>query len=91
MNASACIGQLMALSTLAAGRQGTVHALIGGHEFGSRVANLGFTPGADLKVLQNRGHGPVLISLRGTLVALGRAEAAKVLVREVGDGEQLPQ
>jgi len=83
MNASACIGQLMALSTLAAGRQGTVHALIGGHEFGSRVANLGFTPGAALKVLQNRGHGPVLISLRGTLVALGRAEAAKVLVREV--------
>jgi Fe2+ transport system protein FeoA len=68
-----------------------VHSLVGGHEFCSRVANLGFTPGAPLKVLQNRGHGPVLVSLRGTLVALGRAEAAKVVVREVGDGEQLSQ
>jgi Fe2+ transport system protein FeoA len=89
MNASACVGQLVALSTLAAGRQGTVHSLVGGHEFGSRVANLGFTPGTPLKVLQNRGRGPVLISLRGTMVALGRAEAAKVVVREAGDDERL--
>jgi ferrous iron transport protein A len=83
------VGQLMGLSTLSAGRQGVVQSLDGGHEFRSRVANLGFTPGASLKVLQNRGHGPVLVSLRGTMVALGRAEAAKVLVREVGDDERL--
>ena len=87
MDSSACVGQLIELSMLPAGRQGTVRSLAGGHEFCSRVANLGFTPGAPLKVLQNRGHGPVLVSLRGTLVALGRAEAAKIVVREAGDDE----
>ena len=91
MTSSDCIAQRMALSTLPAGRQGVVHSLCGSHEFCSRVANLGFTPGTPLRVLQNRGHGPVLISLRGTMVALGRAEAAKVVVREVGDDQQLSQ
>jgi ferrous iron transport protein A len=91
MNSSACTGLFVELSRLAAGRQGTVRSLVGGHEFCSRVANLGFTPGAPLKMLQNRGHGPILVSLRGTLVALGRAEAAKIVVRETGDDEQLSQ
>jgi ferrous iron transport protein A len=79
----------MELSMLSAGRQGIVHALTGGRDFGSRVANLGFTPGAPLKVLQNRGTGPVLVSLRGTMVALGRGEAAQVLVKEIEDDERL--
>jgi ferrous iron transport protein A len=88
MTSSICAGRLMELSTLSAGRQGVVHSLSGGHEFCSRVANLGFTPGAPLKVLQNRGHGPILVSVRGTMVALGRGEAAKVMVNEVGDDER---
>ncbi len=71
---------LQALSALPAGRQVVVDSLEGGHEFRSRLANLGFTAGARLKIVQNYGHGPMLVSLRGTLVALGRAEAAQVLV-----------
>jgi ferrous iron transport protein A len=64
------------------GGEGVVHSLYGGHEFRSRVANLGFTPGAPLKILQNAGHGPVLVSVRGTLVALGRSEATKIMVQD---------
>jgi Fe2+ transport system protein FeoA len=41
---------------------------------------LGFTAGAAIKVMQNYGHGPILVSVRGTLVALGRREAERVLV-----------
>jgi ferrous iron transport protein A len=89
MTSSICAEQLLDLSTLSAGKQGIVYSLSGGHEFCSRVANLGFTPGAPLKILQNRGHGPVLVSVRGTMVALGRGEAARVLVREVVDDERL--
>ncbi len=81
MKSSEPIVRLMALSALPAGGEGIVHSLHGGHEFGSRVANLGFTPGAPLKVLQNRGHGPLLVTVRGTLVALGRPEAARVTVQ----------
>lgn len=70
-----------ALSALPTGARGVIHSLSGGHSFGSRVANLGFTVGAAVSVRQNYGHGPMIVALRGTLVALGRAEAAKVLVR----------
>ncbi len=68
------------LSALPAGQRGIVYSLQGGHEFCSRVANLGFTMGAEVVIRQNYGHGPVLVALRGTLVALGRREASHVLV-----------
>jgi ferrous iron transport protein A len=68
------------LSALPAGRQGFVRSLQGGHDFCSRLANLGFTGGASITVVQNYGRGPMLISLRGVLVALGRVEASRVLV-----------
>jgi ferrous iron transport protein A len=69
------------LSVVPAGRRGQVHALAGGHEFRSRAANLGFTAGAQVLVKQNFGHGPMLVLVRGALIALGRAEAANVLVQ----------
>ena len=68
------------LSDLPAGKQGFVHSLQGGRDFCSRLANLGFTAGALITVVQNYGRGPMLVSLRGALVALGRTEAAQVRV-----------
>jgi Fe2+ transport system protein FeoA len=72
--------RVTALSNLPTGEHGQVHSLHGGHLFCSRAANLGFTAGTDLKVVQNYGRGPMLVALRGTLVALGRNEAARVMV-----------
>lgn len=57
-----------------------MEALEGGHDFCARVANLGFTTGAQIQMVQNYGHGPVLVSVRGTLVALGRVEAERVCI-----------
>ncbi len=71
---------LTALSTMAVGKEAIVQRLAGGQSFRSRAANLGFTAGALLTIVQNFGHGPMLVSVRGTLVALGRAEAAQVMV-----------
>lgn len=68
------------ISDLKAGAQAVIDSLAGGHDFCSRMASLGFTCGAAIEVRQNYGHGPVLVALRGTLVALGRNEAARVLV-----------
>lgn len=68
------------LSALPAGAQGVLLSLSGGHHFCSRLANLGFTTGALIVVVQNYGRGPMLVSLRGTLVALGRQEAAHIFV-----------
>jgi len=69
------------IADLPPGASGMVHSLTGGREFCSRMANLGFTTGADVKVRQNYGRGPVVVAVRGALVALGRAEATRLLVR----------
>ncbi len=58
-----------------------------GHGFLSRLASLGFTPGAHLRVVQNYGHGPIIVSLRDTRVALGRGEANKILVERLAGGD----
>ncbi len=75
-----------ALSALPAGGGGVVCFLQGGRAFCSRVANLGFTAGAEIRVIQNYGHGPMIVSVRGTRVALGRAEAGQVWVRPETNG-----
>ncbi len=68
------------IADLPAGSDAVIHSLTGGHDFCSRMANLGFTAGAPITVRQNYGRGPIVVALRGTLVALGRAEAARVFV-----------
>jgi ferrous iron transport protein A len=73
LRASACN-----LNDLGSGETATVREISGGTQFRSRMASLGFTPGALVKMIQNYGHGAVIVSLRGTRVALGRGEARKV-------------
>jgi ferrous iron transport protein A len=43
---------------------------------------MGLSVGSRLKVLQNRGHGPLLVLVRDTRIALGRGEALKIMVEE---------
>jgi ferrous iron transport protein A len=69
------------LSDLTVGAAGIVGQLRGGRDFAGRMAGLGFTPGVNVAVIQNYGHGPMIVTVRETRVALGRWEAAKVLVR----------
>lgn len=69
------------LNTLRAGESGTVAEIYGGHHLRSRMLTLGLTPGAGVTVLQNYGHGPLIVRVRDTRVALGRGEAEKVFVR----------
>ncbi|HNT76530.1 MAG TPA: FeoA family protein [Anaerolineae bacterium] len=71
---------MVALTTLSAGQTGLIHSLQGGHRLISRLASLGFTPGAPVVVTRNYGHGPIIVAVRGTQVALGRGEATHILV-----------
>lgn len=72
------------LSDLVAGQVGLVIQLAGGRGFVSRLAALGFTPGVQVTMVQNLGHGPLIVLVRDTRVALGRGEATKVLVKPQG-------
>ncbi len=71
---------MVPLTTLQPGQTGLIHRLRGGHHFVSRLAALGFTPGAPVTVTRNHGIGPLIVAVRETQVALGRGEASHVFV-----------
>lgn len=68
------------LSELQPGQAGIIRALHGGRGFISRLAALGFTPGAPVTMVRNGGSGPLIVAIRGARVALGRGEAEHVLI-----------
>jgi ferrous iron transport protein A len=78
---TAAVNGAVPLSALRTGGQGKVVQLQGGRGLLSRMASLGFTPGAEVTVLQNFGRGPLIVRVRDARVALGRGEAAKIFVR----------
>jgi ferrous iron transport protein A len=71
---------MKSISDLETGEGGLVYHLRGGKDFANRMAALGFTVGAEVRVVQNYCRGPVIVSVRHVRVALGRGEAHKVLV-----------
>lgn len=72
--------RVMQLVDLGPGEKGLIRRLDGGRALLSRLAALGFTPGAQVTVVRRDDFGPLLVSLRGARVALGREEAAHVMV-----------
>ena len=74
----------MQLMELQPGKKAVIRRLEGGRSVLSRLAALGFTPGADITVIRTSDHGPLLVSLRGSRVALGRGEAAHIFVSFTG-------
>jgi len=48
-----------------------------------RLADMGLTPGTEIKLINCQGVGPVLIDLKGSRLALGRGMAMKIMVEEV--------
>lgn len=73
--------RVVSLSALHSGEHGEVVKLAGGRGMLSRMTALGFTPGADVTVVQNFGRGPLITRVRDARIALGRGEAKRVYVR----------
>jgi ferrous iron transport protein A len=73
----------VSLAELASGAQAIVRKVGGGKTLASRLAGMGLAVGSRLEILQNPHHGPVLIRVRDTRIALGRGEAMRVLAEEV--------
>jgi len=71
---------MVPLVDLTQGKIGLIRTMNGGHRFIARLASLGFTPGASVTVMRNYGRGPIIVSVRGAQVALGRGEAHHILV-----------
>ena len=78
---TAAMNNAVLLSDLSTGERGVVIQLQGGRGLISRMASLGFTPGAGVTVVQNFGRGPLIVRVREARVALGRGEAKKIQVQ----------
>jgi len=81
-----CYQGTVPLSALHPGEQGVVVKLVAGRNLMSRMASLGFTPGARVTVVQNFGRGPLIAMVRAARVALGRGEASRIHVRRNPSG-----
>jgi ferrous iron transport protein A len=74
------------LAELADNESGTIQFFESGRAIITRLASLGFTPGAEVDMAQNYGRGPLIVTVRGSRVALGRGEATKIFVLRGNDG-----
>ena len=72
---------VVSLADLGDGQEGSIVALQGGRGLVGRMAALGFTPGATVRIVRNPGRGPIIVSVLDTQIALGRGQAEHVQVR----------
>jgi Fe2+ transport system protein FeoA len=69
------------LTDLETGNHAFVLSLGSGKAITRRLTSLGFTPGVEIVMTQNYGYGPLVVTVRGTRVALGRQEALAIQVQ----------
>jgi Fe2+ transport system protein FeoA len=62
------------------GRRAILKKITGGRQLRGRLAALGLLPGTELEVVQNSGHGPFVVSVRGSRIVIGRGMAARIEV-----------
>ncbi len=68
------------LSMAPAGQPLTIVDVRAGQNLRRRLADMGLVPGTVVQVVTCMGHGPVILSVRETRLALGRGASHKVLV-----------
>jgi ferrous iron transport protein A len=69
------------LSALRTGEKGVVIEIAGGRGLLERMTSLGFVPGTEVAILQNFGHGPIIVRARDARIALGRVIAGRIQMR----------
>jgi ferrous iron transport protein A len=72
------------LARAAAGETVTIVAVKMGWGMQRRLADLGMTPGTEIKMISSGGRGPVVLEIRGSRLALGQGVADKIIVRPEG-------
>ncbi|NLY72992.1 MAG: hypothetical protein GX079_04820 [Tissierellia bacterium] len=69
------------LTDLREGNTGRVDKIVAGRGATKRLYEMGFNTGARIKIVKN-DNGPVIVSLNGNKVALGRGLASKIVLGE---------
>ena len=74
---------MIPLSTVAAGKQVRVVSIDAGWSLQRRLADMGLTPGLEVRVVGSQRPGSVVLDVRGSRLALGRGVSQKILVEPV--------
>jgi ferrous iron transport protein A len=70
----------MPLTLVLEGKKAILHSIDGGRQIKGRLAALGLIPGTELEVIQNSGHGPFVVGVKGSRIVIGRGMAARISV-----------
>ena len=70
----------MPLTMVTEGARAILRSVEGGRQLRGRLAALGLLPGTELEVIQNSGHGPFVIAVKGSRIVIGRGMADRIAV-----------
>ncbi len=73
---------MMPLSMVSPGELVQVAAVRAGWGLQRRLADMGLTPGVQVRVVNSQRPGPVVIEVRGSRLALGQGLAHKIMVKQ---------
>jgi ferrous iron transport protein A len=73
---------VLPLSLLSPNQRARVVSVSGGRGLVKRLNDMGFSPGAEVAVLNRAMAGPLMVMVRGTKVAIGRGLATKIMVNQ---------
>jgi len=68
------------LSLIKPGDKVRLVSITGGAYMRSRLVSMGLLQGTAIEVVKNSGHGPVIVSVKGSRLLLGRGMAHKIMV-----------
>lgn len=74
---------IVPLSMIETGKNALVAGHLGGDNLARKMEALGIGEGVTLEVLQNRGHGPLLLVFNEAHLEIGRGMAQKILAEEL--------
>ncbi len=80
------MSKVFPLVMAAIGEQVYLESIKGGKKMLRRLSALGLTPGVELSVVQNAG-GALMLSVRGSRIALGRGMSQRVMVSLTGNSD----
>ncbi len=70
----------MPLAMVAPGEEVRLTAIRGGRRMRRRLADLGLNLGLTVRVVQRDGHGPLILAVKDSRLALGRGMAHRIMV-----------
>jgi Fe2+ transport system protein FeoA len=74
--------EVISLTSLLEGERGVITNAFGGFGLVRRLAEMGLTPGVEIRLLRKCPfRGPLQIEVRGSVLALGYGVASKVFVK----------